>query len=49
MIICRREWEEMEEMKKTMNDVVERLAVCERALKRAATSKEGGTPATKKS
>ena len=35
-------------MKKTMKDVVERLAVCERALKRDATSKEVGTSATKK-
>ena len=35
-------------MKKTVKDVVERLAVSERALKRAATSEEGGTPATKK-
>ena len=38
----------MEEMKKTMKDVFERLVVCERALKRAATSEEGGTPTTKR-
>ena len=38
------EWEEMEEMKKTMKELVERLAVCERALKRAATREDGGTP-----
>ena len=46
--VSRREWEEMEEMKKTMKNVVERLAIGERALKRSATSEEGGKPATKK-
>ena len=35
-------------MKKVIKDVVERLAVCERVLKRGATSDEGGVPATKK-
>ena len=32
-------------MKKTMKDAVDRLSVCERAIKRAATSEDGGTPA----
>ena len=40
--MSRTEWEEM---KKTMKDAVDRLAVCERALKRAAPNEDGGTPA----
>ena len=40
--VSRIEWEEM---KKTMQDAVDRLAVCERELKRASPSEDGGTPA----
>ena len=36
---------EWEEMKRTMQDTVARLAVCERALKRAAPNEDGGSPA----
>ena len=48
MTVSRSKWEELSEMKKVMKDMVECLAVCERALKTGATSEEGGTPATKK-
>ena len=40
--VSRIEWEEM---KKTMQDAVDRLAVCERPLKRAAPNEYGETPA----
>jgi hypothetical protein len=36
---------EWEEMKNTMKVAVDQLAVCERALKWAATCEDGGTPA----
>ena len=40
--VSRSEWEQM---KKTMKDALDRLVVCERALKRASTSEDGETPA----
>ena len=46
--VSRSEWEELFEMKTVMKDVVERLSVCERVLKRDATSEEGRISATKK-
>ena len=38
MTVSHSEWEELSEMKKVMKDLVERLAVFERAIQRGATS-----------